>query len=69
MNGSTITLPKKIFKNYVQASEDFERAQSDLEDYILAHSQEFLTKIRRARKEHGAGKFSDWKDLKLKYGV
>ena len=69
MNGSTVTLPKRVFRDLVEAGAAFERAQSELEDYILAHSKVFVAKMRRARKEHGEEKFATWVKIKSKYGI
>lgn len=64
-----ITLPKKAFDNLIVASEYFEQAQNQMEDYFLTKNKSFLAKARKARKEHKQGGFSDWGKLKSKYGL
>lgn len=69
MNGSTVTLPKKLFEDLVQATEFFEQIQSELEDFVLSRDAEFLAKMRKAKRGHAKGKFSDWAQLRRRYGV
>lgn len=69
MNGSTITLPKKVFDDLVRATEHFERAQDELEDYMLSQNRNFLAQVRKARHEHKTGQFLDWGKVRSKYGI
>ncbi len=69
MNGSKITLPKKVFKDFVLAAEDLERAQSKLEDYILSRDKGFISRMRKIRAEHRHGRFADWAKIKAVYGL
>lgn len=69
MNGATVTLPKKLFEDLVQATEYFEQMQSELENFILSRDTKFLAKMRKARRDHAKGKFSDWVKLRRRYGV
>lgn len=66
---SVVTLPKKVFDNLIMASEYFELAQNEMEDYFLAKNKGFLARARKARNEHKQGKFGDWSKLKSKYGL
>lgn len=69
MNGSTVTLPKKLFEDLVQSTEYFDKIQSELEDFVLSHDARFLVKMRKARRDHAKGKFSDWARLRRRYGL
>lgn len=69
MNGSTVTLPKKVFEDLVRATEYFEQAQNELEDYLLSKNQGFISKAREARKNHKNGLLGDWARLKSKHGL
>jgi len=69
MNGSTITLPKRVFDNLIRANEYFEHAQNELEDYFLSHNKAFIVKTRKARRKHKNGRFLDWQKIKSRYGI
>ena len=69
MNGSTITLPKKVFKDLVKATKYFEQAQGELEDYLLSKNQGFISKARQTRLDHRKERFGNWAKLKSKYGL
>lgn len=64
---NVVTLPKKVFDNLITASEYFELAQDEMEDYLLTKNKSFLANARKARKEHKQSKFGDWNKLKAKY--
>lgn len=69
MNGTTVTLPKRLLKDLLQATEYFDKIQSELEDFVLSSDAKFLAKMRKARREHTKGEFSDWLRIKAKYGL
>lgn len=69
MNGSTIILPKKVFKDLVKATEYFEYVQDELEDYILSRNKHFITRARKGRNEHKRGRFLSWEKVRSRYGV
>lgn len=69
MNGSTITLPKKLFKDLVYATEYFEQIQSELEDFILSRDAKFLARMRKAKRDHVKSKFLDWTKLRARYDL
>jgi len=69
MNGSTITLPKKVFDDLVKATEHFERAKDELEDYMLSQNKNFIAQARKARYEHKKGKFLDLGKIRLRYDI
>lgn len=69
MNGSTVTIPKKLFKDLLQVTDYFEQIQSELEDFVLSRDAKFLARMRKARRDHAKGKFPDWVKLKARYGV
>lgn len=69
MNGTTITLPKKVFDDLVKATEHFERAQDELENYMLSRNKNFIAQARKARHEHKKGQFLDWEKVRSRYGI
>lgn len=69
MNGSTVTLPKKLFEDLIQAADYFDQIQSELEDFMLSRDAQFLARMRKMRREHAKGRFADWTKLKARYGI
>lgn len=69
MNGTTVTLPKKVFDDLVRATEYFERAQDEFENYMLSQNKNFIARIRKARYEHKKGQFLDWDKVRTRYGI
>jgi len=64
-----ITIPKKVYRDLISATESFERAQNELEDFILSHNKNFITKVSRMRKTHQQKKFGNWSEFKMRYGL
>lgn len=56
MSRQTVTLPRQVVEKVLNASEAFVALQEELEDYLLAHQPGLVKKLRRARREHLAGK-------------
>ena len=52
----TVTLPRRMVQQVLQASETLAVLQEELEDYLIAHQPSLLKKLRQARREHLAGK-------------
>lgn len=69
MNGSTVTLPKKVFNDLVKATEYFERVQDELEDYILSQNKYFVARARKGRNEHKRGRFLSWGKVRSRYDI
>ena len=69
MNDATITLPKKVFKDFIQATERIEQVQNTLEDLFLTQDKKFIANMNKLRREHKKGHFADWSGLKSKYGL
>ncbi|KKT61903.1 MAG: hypothetical protein UW74_C0039G0003 [Candidatus Giovannonibacteria bacterium GW2011_GWC2_44_8] len=69
MSTTTISLPKKIFEDFVRATEHFERTQDELENYFLSQNKQFVARVKKLRSEHKKGKFSDWGKMTARYGL
>lgn len=69
MNGSSITLPKKLFEDLVKTMEYFGQLQNELDDFMLGKDKKFLSDMRKARREHLSSSFSDWSKMKSEYGI
>lgn len=52
----TVTLPRRMVQQVLQASETLTMLREELEDYLLAHQPGLVKKLRQARREHLAGK-------------
>ena len=52
----TVILPRRVVEQVLHASEAFVLLQDELEDYLLARQSPLIKKLRRARREHLAGK-------------
>ena len=66
---TTITIPKKVVREMVEAGRRFVAAQDALEDILLAANPQFIKKMRGLRDVHRQGKTKDWKKLKARYGL
>jgi len=56
MATETVTLPKRIIEEVLEASEALITLQDELEDYLIGRHSGVLKKLRRAHREHLAGK-------------
>jgi len=52
----TVTLPQRVVVKVLRASAAFEALHEELEDYLLTQQPALMRKLRRARREHLAGK-------------
>ena len=52
----TVTLPTRMVQQVLQASEALTLLQEELEDYLMTHQRGLMKKLRKARREHLAGK-------------
>ncbi len=69
MNTETITVPRKALEEMLQASAYFERAQDELENYLLSKNKHFLAEMKKLQREEKQSKPGSWESLKTKYGV
>ncbi len=53
---STVLVPGRLFKKFLQAGEAFDRFNEAFEDFLIAHNPKLLRELRKARREHLAGK-------------
>lgn len=60
----TLSIPKRLFESMIDVYKKMERFSDEFEDFVLAHNEEFIKKMERARKEHKAGKKKDLEILK-----
>ena len=56
MSTRTITLPQQVIVKVLRASAAFEAVYDELEDYLIGNQPALVSKLRRARREHLAGK-------------
>jgi len=61
----TVSIPKNIFESMLKAYKSIEQLQVEMEDFLLAHNEEFIKKMRKARKNHLRGNVRDIDELKL----
>ncbi len=52
----TVNLPKRVVESVLRVSVAFEALHDELEDYLIANQPALVKKLRRARREHLAGK-------------
>ncbi len=52
----TIDVPVSLIEKISKAAKAFEEFEDEMEDFLLAKDPQFLKKMRRARKDHLAGK-------------
>lgn len=64
---NTIGLPKKEVINLFEAMNIFESAKEEIENFLISRNKEIMVKIKKARKEHLAGKVKDFERLTEKY--
>ncbi len=60
----TIEVPASLLGKISKATKAFEELEDEMEDFFLSKDPEFLEKMRRARKDHLAGKTRPLKNLK-----
>jgi hypothetical protein len=61
---TTIPVPQKLFESMVEVYQKWEKFSDEFEDFILAHDEKFIKKMRKAKKEHQAGKLKNIEVLK-----
>ena len=69
MNGTrtqpnTVTVPKRVIISMVEAYEKWSEFMSEFEDFSLGSNKEFLSGMRKAKKEHLLGKTRNMGDLR-----
>jgi len=60
----TIPVPQRLFEIMADTYQNWEKFSGEFEDFLLAKNSEFIEKIRKARKEHRAGKLKSLKIFK-----
>ncbi len=60
----TIDVPLSLVEKISKAAKAFEELENEMEDVLLAKDPRFLKKMRRARKDHLAGKTRQLMSLK-----
>ncbi len=51
-----VQVPTELVRRFVDASEAFDELQDAFEDFLIAHNPKLLRELRKARREHLAGK-------------
>ncbi len=69
MNGTrtqanTIAIPKRVMVSMVEAYKKWSEFMSEFEDFSLGSDREFLSGMRKAKKEHLLGKTRSARDLR-----
>ena len=59
-----VSIPRRLFESMIEAYQKWEKFSDEFEDFLLSEDEQFLQKMRRARKEHRAGKIRDLEALK-----
>ena len=59
-----IPVPQELFRTMLEVNQKWEEFNNEFEDFLLGHDEEFVAKMRNARKEHLEGKSRDLKVLK-----
>ena len=60
----TISVPQRLFESMIEAYQKWEKFSDEFEDFILSKDEQFIQKMRKARKEHRTGKVKDLEALK-----
>ena len=60
----TISVPQRLFESMIEAYQKWEKFSDEFEDFILSKDEQFIQKMRKARKEHQTGKVKDLEALK-----
>ncbi|MGH9431573.1 MAG: hypothetical protein ACRD3T_08520 [Terriglobia bacterium] len=53
---NTVQVPTALFRKFIRVGEAFDSFSDALEDFLIAHNPKLLQELRRARREHLAGK-------------
>lgn len=64
MQFNTVAVPKKIMASMVEAYKKWGEFMSEFEDFSLGSDREFLSRMRKAKKEHLLGKTKNLRDLR-----
>jgi len=59
---ATVEVPVKVLEKFLDA-------QESLEDWMMTNDEEFIEKMRKARKEDLSGQAVSWDQAKKKLGV
>ena len=54
-----VCIPQKLFDNMFEVYQKWEEFNNEFEDFLLGHDEEFVEKMRKARKEYLEGKSRD----------
>ena len=52
----TVEIPTDILRKFARASEAFDELHEAFEDFLIARNPKLLRELRKARREHLAGK-------------
>lgn len=54
--GQTVEVPTEILRKFARATEALDELQDAFEDFLISQNPRLLREIRKARREHLAGK-------------
>lgn len=60
----TVQIPASLIEKILNVAGELEALQDDLEDYLLSQDEEFIEKMREARKQHVKGNTRPLEELK-----
>ena len=60
----TVQVPAELYKKLLRASETLSDLHDAFEDYLISTNPALLKKLRRARRDHVAGKTRPFQELK-----
>lgn len=59
-----VSVPQELFRGMFEASQKWKELNNEFEDFLLGSNEEFVEKIKKARKEHLDGKIRNLETLK-----
>ena len=65
--GHTVEVPTEIFRKFARISEAIDEFHDAFEDFLILQNPKLLRELRRARREHLAGKTRPLEDFLAEY--
>lgn len=59
----TLQIPSRLVQKWVEVSAELGELQDELEDFLISRNPQLIRKLRKARREHLAGKVRPYDDL------
>jgi len=65
----SVEIPVELFRKLIQTGEALDDLHNAFEDYLISINSPLLRKLRKARREHLAGKTRPFAELKREFGL